>query len=803
MSTETDFKTFTLSQLVAKYSGGIRIPMIQRDYAQGRLSWTNSRSRFLKDLEKALSGGKPHHLDFVYGIQQVEDGIDAFSPLDGQQRLTTLFLLHWYLAARDGRLDDFRKTFQTALGLSKFSYQARPGGRSFFQTLVKQEPQSVDAWKGEPSKWIDAQPWFRTIWKRDPTVAGALVMLDAIAKKFIDHEGDYEQLVNGERITFHTVDLGAAGLFDDLYLRMNARGRALTPFETFKARYEKHLVKEFPDVSALAGCTVRSANDFTLRIDNEWLDFIWNRYGPKVDTTEDTGSVDAAFMNLFQAVALVSLPPKEKDNGKDDPAVVSLSAGLSDYDDFKEGKWLTPRFTTHVIHVLEALTGDQGEKNLALLSSPWFDNGSLLDRVVRYESAPLLTDFLQFATWVRFITRHGPVLDEEKIACFHEWMRVVRNLVLNTDIRSDSFRRHLAGLDQLLEDSENILQALAASTTKVIRFNPQQIEEERLKATLICKDKAGWWPLIQRAEDHGYFRGQIDFLLEFSGAKKPDDDHVEAQRKFRMHFDRAQEMFDGDGLRTQEGSDFLWERALLAVGDYLLRYGGTGWSFLANDRSSPVSWKRLLRDDHGGRRNHLQTLWDGMDAESLEAIVGHLPNEPWRKALCFTPAAWAYCGQRLIRFEEREGKPPRVFLLSAQRRSTAYAELFTYCLMKQEGLEDVSNRSRFSPLEFKDLRDRTGSKDEPHLRFEFEHRGKREVFRLYCQYGDDTGYSLWLPAENLDTELPQLLENAGFVAETLWGNDYWLNRQNPGAPLNGVAFLDSVAAALRQGQHPS
>ena len=36
---------------------------------------------------------------------------------------------------------------------------------------------------------------------------------------------------------------------------------------------------------------------------------------------------------------------------------------------------------------------------------------------------------------------------------------------------------------------------------------------EKLKAELILQHD-GWRPLIDRAESHGYFRGQIDFLLD-------------------------------------------------------------------------------------------------------------------------------------------------------------------------------------------------------------------------------------------------------------------------------------------------
>jgi hypothetical protein len=73
----------------------IEIPLIQRDYAQGRTDGhvTEIRERFLDVLYDAVASDAKVGLDFVYG--DVEGG--TLRPLDGQQRLTTLFLLHWYL----------------------------------------------------------------------------------------------------------------------------------------------------------------------------------------------------------------------------------------------------------------------------------------------------------------------------------------------------------------------------------------------------------------------------------------------------------------------------------------------------------------------------------------------------------------------------------------------------------------------------------------------------------------------------------------------------------------------------------
>lgn len=83
------------------------IPLIQRDYAQGRQNkWVNDiRDKFLTSLYDAVTlqvDKKPLILDFIYG--ELENSkfypFAKFYPFDGQQRLTTLFLLHSYAAVK-------------------------------------------------------------------------------------------------------------------------------------------------------------------------------------------------------------------------------------------------------------------------------------------------------------------------------------------------------------------------------------------------------------------------------------------------------------------------------------------------------------------------------------------------------------------------------------------------------------------------------------------------------------------------------------------------------------------------------
>ena len=61
--------------------------------------------------------------------------------------------------------------------------------------------------------------------------------LAALIKKFA------EKLTSGCDcpITFHFVDMGEHKMSDETYVKMNARGKTLTPFENFKASLEQYL----------------------------------------------------------------------------------------------------------------------------------------------------------------------------------------------------------------------------------------------------------------------------------------------------------------------------------------------------------------------------------------------------------------------------------------------------------------------------------------------------------------------------------------------------------------------------------
>ncbi|MGP4802151.1 DUF262 domain-containing protein [Agrobacterium cavarae] len=231
----------------------IQVPLIQRDYAQGRSDATASaiRDSFLDALHKAAVGEQGISLDFVYG--EIVEG--RLEPLDGQQRLTTLFLLHWYIASRADEL------FPDA-PWKQFRYATRLSAERFCELLVEH------AYPGKAcvSKWLRNQSWYLHTWNYDPTVQSMLTMLDAIHRRFdgVDFAQAWSRLTSDTQpaISFHLLPLEASQ-GSALYIKMNSRGKPLTAYENFKAHMEQ----------VVAG--LPQAADLATRMDTAWPDIFW------------------------------------------------------------------------------------------------------------------------------------------------------------------------------------------------------------------------------------------------------------------------------------------------------------------------------------------------------------------------------------------------------------------------------------------------------------------------------------------------------------------------------------------------
>ncbi|WP_291996996.1 DUF262 domain-containing protein [Candidatus Accumulibacter sp. ACC012] len=628
---------------------------------------------------------------------------------------------------------------------------------SFFDELVGYRPAVPPDDVLDVAQQVSDQRWFFRSWRLDPTIQSVLCMLKAIHERFASSSGLFSRLIdeNQPAITFQLLDLKNFGLSDDLYIKMNARGKPLTAFETFKARYEQELEEQFEDVTFSIGeQNFPVAKYVALRMDTAWADLFWRLRDQK------SNLYDGALMNMFRAVALVTRSPDDEEYSDD---ILLLRNGMKapSYTDFHLREWLDERFTMAIIHLFDAWSAESGKLTALLPDQRYFDERSVFDKIVSNGASLSYVELVQFAAYVGFVAKHQDALNYR---AFQEWMRIAHNLSANTEYnRPDDLRRSILGLNNLLQHSEEILNHFAETDNPASGFSPHQIAEEKLKAELILAHDT-WRESIDRAEGHGYFRGQVEFLLDFSGAitarnqttpgRWEAEFHADLQERFLRYLSLAENMFTASGLRP--ASEFLWQRALLSVGDYLLP-SRRNRSFLVGSTADQASWKRLLRgtgEKAPEARKALHQLWDKLAAtKALEPQLARVVEEgtnlePWRAALVRTPSAIEYCENQSIRWNSET----EIYLLSKTQMNGAHAELFTFCLYKNQ-LVPLEKNGQLGPLILIPYYSAVGADVEPGIRLALSHGEHYAYFDVEFRGG---AYEIYVHSQWLE-KLPELV----------------------------------------------
>lgn len=633
----------------------VEIPIIQRDYAQGREQSTDVLDAFLSSLRSALQGedGRALDLDFVYGTFE-DDGSKVLSLLDGQQRLTTLFLLHWYLAMCEGKLEDFRARW-TKRGRSRFTYATRPSSLEFFDALahaVVEPPGENSAWSSKLSTVLVDSNWFFLSWRSDPTVKACLTTLDAVASKFGIAKGLYSRLIDEERppITFHFLDLERFGLTDDLYIKMNARGKPLTPFENFKAWLVGRVASE------------PWAKDFDLALDQKWMDLFW-RLAPKQNSAAVASAVDDLYLRFMYVMAFFDACIRLERG-------YTATRGAVDWlQKLRQARGYIPLKELEV----QGAFGASAVQVASVVLDHFCGPASTADiRTLERALAPTsdyadLVRLFSIVAWVNSpaVKSDAPDLEVER----SRWDRVMSNLLANHRIDEVyTASTTLRGVQALAPHAGGIYEALSKADA-IPGFGMDQAKEEIRKARLIVEDSTREALFIE-AEAHPYLQGRIGFLLDFSGSREVPFD----RDAFVRYSQRARAVL-GEGIRAS--AEHLLERAMLSIEDYLVERGASKYSFCIADggtyRERSENWFRVVG------RPAFKVLLDGVDGDArsaLHALIKAATCTDWRRYVIAEPRLIDYCKERLI----HRGVSGDIYLVSRKRLSGYHVELRSYAL---------------------------------------------------------------------------------------------------------------------------
>ena len=590
----------------------------------------------MNDIKNAILTNTSLNLDFIYG--RIEN--NTLIPIDGQQRLTTLFLLHWYFAVKENKLgNENNKEI-----LKKFTYETRLSSIDFCNNLLEygeayDELINNKETEEKVSDLIKDSSWYFLSWKYDSTIFSMLNMLDKIQDIFKDVKNAVFEKLQGKSspITFYFLDLKKFKLTDELYIKMNARGKQLTEFENFKTLFSAYL-----------------DSDNKANLDNKWLDIFWNIEKANSKKEMDANKVDGYYYNFFQNIT--SLFYAESHNIEE----IENYSLFKDYEAVYGNAEGTEKYEQKVVYILDALSlYDDSEKlfkNFLLSPQP-------KHRIKFYA--------LSFYFIWQANNKGGEAYKEE---VYHNWMRLTKNLINNRTIAStEAYKKGVLALKDLSQYIENILEYVSEFGEKISFFSMRQKKEEKLKAQLILKDKE-WQVLLEKAENHSYFIGQVGFILEY--AKK---DNGYSKEDFQNYSDKLMKLF---GDEFKESHNFLFQRALLSKENYLIKSKldrcSSNHSFCSFKGNKEHNWRGVFNDSE--RAFVLKELLDDIKGDNILAELNRIVNDSnigdWRDIIIKNPECISYCEKRQIRFED-DGK---IYLISKAKMSSKHRELFSYNL---------------------------------------------------------------------------------------------------------------------------
>ena len=656
----------------------IRIPKIQRDYAQGRKSpkVNEIRKNFVHSLIKTVKGEvTKQELDFVYGNERN----NAFEPLDGQQRLTTLFLLHWILGVnlKNTDLD------------SKFTYETRPTSKAFCDELVKHSPDAYiqkaielqQKYETEEtnenikkqkinnvlSEVITKHDWFQWLWRFDSTIQSMLVMLDSLYKEICFYPSNIDNKTlelyknNLNNITFNFLNLDDFKMSDELFIKMNARGKQLSDFDIVKSSLEEEIQIQ-KKMKLLSETTEENWRKY---MDGDWIDFFWQKYASPVLEKKDISDEekhDAVVRTEFQfkkllmrLVALQILQKAPEDLADCTNSEITLIEACYHFDEWNldnilnayNDYWLEKdsnkkyriNFDSIIATVNNIIYKDSENKFKelsALIPSDYRfyftkQESSYIDLFLDvYVPNDLITCFYCFIKYIKeysLTSQLNLIASEEEKNCLYDWIRIMRNIIKtdNNNVRIDKIVKlvnTMKGVDSLFQDfidyckndsNASVVNFFAQLNKEYKGLDNSSLKEEVAKAKLITSEKGiEWNSVLLSAEQNYYLWGQIRCLLNWSSGNL---------EKFKSYKTKFTELLDS--LKDNNENTGKFYAAVITESDYW-KDKKRMYIFTA-DRDYSI--KRYLRDE--------ELKQNGFYASSLKALIDNwlLPQNKGKSSI--------------------------------------------------------------------------------------------------------------------------------------------------------------------------
>ena len=720
----------------------IVIPKIQRPYAQGRLDGvcTYIRNTLLDEMFENVKTDEVFDFNFIYGIVRPSNNEYVMELLDGQQRMTTLFLLYWYIANCElPEENDEDKVVRDAL--KRFVYETRSTSTVFCQKLASYR---VDLSDQTPSKVIRQAKWYFKSFDRDSTITAMLTMLDAIHERYINQDNKmlYTKLAN---IQFYVKSLGFFNLSEELYIKMNARGLQLSPFENFKADLINYMGRiDYPPFKELVPLYRKGSDEkvefhfnFSIKMDAKWIDIFWQ---------QGLENYDAAYMSFFtrflacKYIIATKGVVSDKDMRQDEILSTLYTAAenrtnYNEYLGFQAFETILnkkPEFILSIDRVFDTFYqyDFKNEENyIYQMMVPTWEKPSLEgdDFYRNVKSKMTQTKLVVFGAVIEFIE----AFDSFDREVFKQWMRIVWNVVENTNIDSltpvssliRKFSTVILSIAKRMSEGESFYKALSLwKKEHTEEVENRALLEEVLKASCIAENDE-WLPIFEEAEKHPYFKGMVMFFYE-EGMSSSD---------YKDSLSLANEMFDEFGITAAYRDKHLLIRAIVSQ---FVTWDDLENSFITERAETNKYLKNILASNNSVRKMLAAIL----KSDNVETVKKRL-SEYIDNAEDFTPWSGAsdvqieYCNMAVNRIRH----DIKLYDWVAAEEAIGKAVLRVYWY---EGhIMFAVPRKQYAKVALDTERAKIANTIANDYGFDYHDQNQLD---MYKQYGDSFGNDIWL-----------------------------------------------------------
>ena len=445
------------------------IPEIQRDYV-----WGNNEIVLRRFLNNIFNNNKKElDIGFFYEYK-VYQNKEIYALIDGQQRITTLVLLYWYLGV-DGNC------------IRNFKFKVRENCNNFLENLLKVKIDDIKKINVESiSEKIKNCIWYLSIWDNDPTVKSMLKALDIIENEFnkITKEDIKSNIEKNIIFTCLTNDDRNV---EKEYISLNARGRELEKYEELKAI----LVEDMKD-----------RNKWLEKWEKNWQDILWECKGVEADDTDNMWNAVLYWArDIFVIENNICKPNLEKENNKNKKGEIDFDFELISIKDEYKNDLL--KIFDWIIPALKIIN-----KNMDLFQArcQFDEKNKVIDIYTIIAGGEKESYKLGNGQRALFYGLLYLVKNEDKEIL--EKIRVFRNLIQNSYIDSSNLKNAVESLKLLAEETidNNFNELLKNKKIKAIDL--EQRYEEALKLEFF-EQYPKHKDIILKIENDTLFNGKI------------------------------------------------------------------------------------------------------------------------------------------------------------------------------------------------------------------------------------------------------------------------------------------------------